>query len=78
MKFIPRVLAVAVGTTVDFPNKDKTFHNDFSTSEAKKFDLGLYLSGQIRTKSATFLAHRPHAVALPSGIFRCPRESTLP
>lgn len=52
MKFIPRVLAVAAGTTVDFPNNDKTFHNVFSNSEAKKFDLGLYPSGQSR--SATF------------------------
>ncbi|MBF8305585.1 MAG: Copper-bind protein [Acidobacteria bacterium] len=52
LKFIPRVLAVGVGTTVDFPNNDKTFHNVFSASEAKKFDLGLYPSGQSR--SATF------------------------
>jgi len=48
MKFIPRVLAVLVRTTVDFSNNDKTFHNVFSTSEAKKFDLGLYPSGQSR------------------------------
>ena len=49
LKFIPRVLAVVVGTTVDFPNNDKTFHNVFSASEAKKFDLGLYPSGQSRS-----------------------------
>lgn len=48
MKFLPRVLPVLVGTTVDFPNNDKTFHNVFSTSEAKKFDLGLYASGKSR------------------------------
>jgi len=52
MKFIPRVSAVLVGTTVDFPNNDKVWHNVFSTSEAKKFDLGLYPSGQSR--SVTF------------------------
>lgn len=52
LKFIPRVIAVAAGTTVDFPNSDKTFHNVFSKSEAKKFDLGLYPSGQ--TRSVTF------------------------
>jgi plastocyanin len=52
LKFNPRVLAVVVGTTVDFPNHDKTFHNVFSTSDAKKFDLGLYPSGQSR--SVTF------------------------
>ncbi|HTM10112.1 MAG TPA: plastocyanin/azurin family copper-binding protein [Verrucomicrobiae bacterium] len=49
LKFNPRVLAVMVGKTVDFPNHDKTFHNVFSTSEAKKFDLGLYPSGQSRS-----------------------------
>jgi len=49
LKFSPRVLAVMVGRTVDFPNNDKTFHNVFSNSEAKKFDLGLYPSGQSRS-----------------------------
>jgi plastocyanin len=49
VKFIPRVLAVAVGSTVDFLNSDKTFHNVFSTSEIKKFDLGLYSPGRSRT-----------------------------
>ncbi len=52
MKFLPRVLPILVGTTVDFPNDDKVWHNVFSTSEAKKFDLGLYPSGESR--SATF------------------------
>lgn len=52
MKFVPRVLPVVVGTTVEFPNNDKTFHNVFSTSEAKKFDLGLYPPGKAR--SVTF------------------------
>jgi plastocyanin len=49
LKFIPRVIAVMVGKTVDFPNSDKTFHNVYSNSEAKKFDLGLYASGQSRS-----------------------------
>lgn len=52
MKFIPRVLPVVVGATVEFPNNDKTFHNVFSTSEAKKFDLGLYPPG--KSRSITF------------------------
>jgi plastocyanin len=52
LKFIPRVLPVLVGTTVEFPNHDKVFHNVYSASEAKKFDLGLYPSGE--TRSATF------------------------
>lgn len=52
MRFIPSVLPVLVGTTVDFPNKDKSWHNVYSKSEAKKFDLGLYAPG--KTRSATF------------------------
>ena len=48
MKFTPRVLAVIVGTTVEFPNNDKAWHNVFSASEAKKFDLGLYPPGKTR------------------------------
>ena len=49
VRFVPRVLAVLVGTTVEFPNNDKTFHNVFSTSEAKRFDLGLYAPGKSRS-----------------------------
>lgn len=77
IKFIPRGLAVGVGTTVDFPNNDKTFHNVFSTSEAKKFDLGLYLSAQTRTKSTACLGHRPHTVDFLSNILRHRIESAL-
>jgi plastocyanin len=51
-RFSPRVLPVLVGTTVDFPNNDNTWHNVFSKSEAREFDLGLYPSGQSR--SVTF------------------------
>ena len=32
--FVPHVLAVTVGTTVDFPNSDRTYHNVFSLSKA--------------------------------------------
>jgi plastocyanin len=52
-KFIPRVLPVLVGTTVDFPNNDNTWHNVFSTSEIKKFDLGLYPHGDHRDVTFT-------------------------
>lgn len=51
-KFIPPVLAVRVGTTVDFPNNDDVWHNIYSTSEPKKFDLGLYPPG--KSRSVTF------------------------
>jgi plastocyanin len=46
--FLPRVTAVAVGSSVDFPNDDRIFHNVFSLSQAAKFDLGLYKSGVSR------------------------------
>jgi plastocyanin len=47
-KFIPHVLPVRVGTRVNFPNNDDAWHNVFSTSGAKKFDLGLYPPGNDR------------------------------
>jgi plastocyanin len=50
--FIPHVLAVAAGTTVDFPNSDPTYHNVFSLSKENRFDLGRYARG--RSKSVRF------------------------
>jgi plastocyanin len=50
--FVPHVLAIAVGTTVDFPNHDPMLHNVFSASPAKRFDLGMYGEGE--TRSVTF------------------------
>jgi plastocyanin len=44
-EFIPHVLAVTVGTVVDFPNDDTKFHNVFSLSRVKPFDLGRYPVG---------------------------------
>lgn len=52
LRFDPGVLAVPVGTTVSFPNLDPVFHNVFSYSKARRFDLGRY--GQGRTKTVTF------------------------
>ena len=46
--FVPRVLAVAAGAAVDFPNLDPIFHNVFSVSPVKRFDLGKYPRGQSR------------------------------
>lgn len=40
--FHPHVMPVIVGTEVRWPNKDDIFHNVFSISDAKVFDLGLY------------------------------------
>ena len=50
--FVPHVLAVRVGTVVDFPNDDRIYHNVFSLSKAKRFDLGRYAKGQ--SKSIVF------------------------
>jgi plastocyanin len=44
--FLPRVVPVAVGTAVDFPNLDPIYHNVFSLSPVKRFDLGKYPRGQ--------------------------------
>ena len=43
--FVPHVLAITVGTTVDFPNVDHVYHNVFSLSRTRPFDLGRYASG---------------------------------
>jgi plastocyanin len=48
LAFQPRVLAVRVGTTVEFPNNDKVFHNVFSHRDGKKFDLGMYPKGVVK------------------------------
>jgi plastocyanin len=45
-RFVPHVLAVMVGTVVDFPNSDLIYHNVFSLSRAKRFDLGRYAAGR--------------------------------
>jgi plastocyanin len=47
--FVPYVVAVTVGSTVEFPNDDRTYHNVFSLSKTKRFDLGRYPRGQSRS-----------------------------
>jgi plastocyanin len=47
--FVPHVLAIATGTAVDFPNSDKFYHNVFSLSKTRSFDLGRYAAGHSRT-----------------------------
>ena len=46
--FVPYVLAIGVGSTVDFPNSDRTYHNVFSLSKPRRFDLGRYPRGHSR------------------------------
>jgi plastocyanin len=47
--FVPYVLAVTVGSTVEFPNSDRVYHNVFSLSKPRRFDLGRYPKGQSRS-----------------------------
>ena len=50
--FVPHVLAIPTGTTVDFPNSDRIYHNVFSLSKTEPFDLGRYAMG--RSKQVRF------------------------
>jgi plastocyanin len=47
--FVPHLLAITAGTTVDFSNSDRIYHNVFSLSKAAKFDLGRYPTGQSKS-----------------------------
>jgi plastocyanin len=51
-EFVPHLVVITAGSTVDFPNEDLIFHNVFSLSRAGTFDLGRYPLGQ--SKSRTF------------------------
>jgi plastocyanin len=56
--FLPRVVAISVGGTVDFPNQDPIFHNVFSVSGENRFDLDLYK----RPKSGSWTFQHPGIV----------------
>jgi plastocyanin len=62
LAFVPALLPVQVGTKVEFPNLDDTYHNIFSYSPAKRFDLGRY---------------RPDERPIPSEVFDKPGLVTL-
>src|SRR5437773_11846006 len=62
LAFLPPLLPVQIGTTVEFPNLDDTYHNIFSYSPAKRFDLGRY---------------RPEERPIPSVVFDKPGLVTL-
>jgi plastocyanin len=51
-QFSPSVVVAPLGSTVEFPNQDKIFHNVFSLSSAARFDLGLYKSGTSKSIKA--------------------------
>lgn len=48
-QFVPGVLAITAGTTVEFRNRDRTYHNTFSVSPARRFDVGKYGPGKTRS-----------------------------
>lgn len=62
LTFVPALLPIQTGTKVEFPNLDDQFHNIFSYSPAKRFDLGRY---------------RPDERPVPSQIFDTPGLVTL-
>lgn len=53
LKFVPHVLPILKGTTVDFPNSDTERHSVFTVpNDCKEFDLGVYPAGEV--KQVTF------------------------
>lgn len=54
LAFVTPLLAVQAGTKVEFPNLDDTYHNIFSYSPAKRFDLGRYRSDEHPIPSQVF------------------------
>ncbi len=57
-QFWPRILPIAMGTTVQFPNEDVILHNAFSASTGNAFDTGVYAAGE----GATHTFARPGLV----------------
>lgn len=51
--FQPDFLIVPIGSTVEFPNRDPIFHNIFSLSRSRSFDLGYYAEGKSRVVTFT-------------------------
>ena len=54
LTFSPSLLPVQAGTRVEFPNLDDTYHNIFSFSPPKRFDLGRYRSDEKPVPSQVF------------------------
>jgi plastocyanin len=54
LTFVPTLLPIEVGTRVEFPNLDSTYHNIFSFSPAKRFDLGRYRADEKPVPSQVF------------------------
>lgn len=54
LTFLPGLLPVRTGTRVEFPNLDDTYHNIFSFSPPKRFDLGRYRADEKPVPSVLF------------------------
>ena len=54
LQFVISLLPVQIGTVVSFPNQDDTYHNIFSYSKPKRFDLGRYRSDEKPVPTQTF------------------------
>lgn len=52
-RFVPDLVTIPIGSSVSFPNADPIFHNVFSLSKPKNFDLGNYPMGQTRVEVFT-------------------------
>jgi len=60
-QFAPGILPIQKGTSVEFPNLDDAYHNVFSYSKAKRFDLGRYRKDE---KPAALTFQKPGVVKL--------------
>jgi len=49
--FLPHVIAVPVGTTVQFRNDDRIYHNVFSIAKPNDFDAGIRATGATYTRT---------------------------
>ena len=75
LSFSPPLLPVRVGTKVEFPNEDDVYHNIFSYSTVKRFDLGRYRSTDTPVPSEIF--DRPGVVTLRCDIHEHMRGAIL-
>lgn len=49
-RFIPPLLGITAGQKVSFPNRDPLYHNVFSPSLVRQFDLGQFRTGETRSR----------------------------
>ena len=74
MTFTPDLVAVPVGSTVEFPNLDDTYHNVFSYSKTKRFDLGRYRKNE---KPGAVVFDKPGTVVVHCDIHERMRGTVL-